>query len=280
MLDREQNYIPVMTSDAGLCLTADNWQEVKIKTMSFHLDSLLLKPGYDLLKKIPDLARYMGWSGSVVLNATKCVAKKGGTITLTSPYDGSKLKLSYEQLAELIQHIKPRAVLLPSKIMREFPQLWDNWNDAIIPFLAAEDVSIQELQRIHGVYFNQNHLSAANILVEQLERWSALPLYIIGHSELESLDELRKEGTVWVESDAPAAMAMRSLVFSQQGILQLTEDIYAMQFEPVDTTCVCPTCSQQLTKAYLHHLYLHTPLLCQRFLIQHNVYYAQNYVRN
>lgn len=280
MLDREQKYIPIMTSEAGLCLTADNWREVKIQTMSFHLDSLLWKPGYGLLKEIPDLARYMGWSGGIILNATKCVANKGGTIVLTSPYDGSKLKLSYEQLAELIQHIRPNVVLLPPKIIRAFPQLWDNWSDDIVPFLAAEDMESQELQRIHGVYFTMNHSNSNNIVVEQLTKWSALPRYIIGAVELESLEELKKEGALWIESDAPAAMAMRGMVFSEQGVLQLTEDIHAMQFEPVDTSCGCLTCSQQLTKAYLHHLYLHTPLLCQRFLIQHNVYYAQNYIRN
>src|ERR1700733_3126340 len=128
MLDRVQKYIPIITSEAGLCLSVANWQEVKIKTISFHLDSLLLKPGYELLKKIPDLAQYMGWSGAMILNATKCVANKAGIIILTSPYNGSKLKLTYDQLVELIQHIKPDAVLLPSKITKAFPKLWDNWN--------------------------------------------------------------------------------------------------------------------------------------------------------
>ncbi|CEG57573.1 tRNA guanosine transglycosylase family protein [Legionella fallonii] len=279
MLDREQSYIPIMTSEAGLCLTSANWQEAKINTMSFHLDSLLLKPGYDFLKKIHDLAQYLGWSGGLILNATKCVANKGGVFTLVSPYDGSKIKLSYEQLVELIQHIKPDAVLLPLKIIREFPQLWDNWNDAIIPFIAAEDLSQQELQRQHGVYFNINH-SSSNALADELRKWSALPRYIIGHGDLANLDELKKDESLWIESDAPAAMAMRGIVFSQQGNLHLIEDVYAMQFTTIDAACACPSCSQRFTKAYLHHLYLHTPLLCQRFLIQHNVYYAQNYVRN
>ena len=46
-----------------------------------------------------------------------------------------------------------------------------------------------------------------------------------------------------------------------------------MQFETIDPECTCPTCSQQFTKAYLHHLLQQTPLLCHRLLIQHNVFW-------
>lgn len=53
MLAATQNYIPVGTSEAGLCLTAENWQETKVNTLSFSLEFLLYKPGIALLKISP-----------------------------------------------------------------------------------------------------------------------------------------------------------------------------------------------------------------------------------
>jgi len=53
MLNVGQNFIPKATSEAGLCLTAANWQEVGINLITYYLDSLLIKPGYDLLQNIP-----------------------------------------------------------------------------------------------------------------------------------------------------------------------------------------------------------------------------------
>lgn len=280
MLHAVQNFIPIMTSEAGLCLTAVNWQEVKTTSIVLYLDSLLLKPGYDLLKKIPDLSQYMGWSGATILNAAQLLANKEGIFTLTSPYDGSKLKLTCAQLIEIILHIKPNAVILPQKIVQAFPQIWDNWNESITPIIAVDDLLKQELHRAHGVYFHWNNALSKDTFLEQLKKWSHLPRYVAGHLSLEFMAHLKDEGIEFLESNEPAAAGMHGKVFSQKGIVDLTEDSTAMQFETIDSECTCPTCSQQLTKAYLHHLFLHTPLLCQRFLIQHNVYYALSYSGN
>ena len=91
------------------------------------------------------------------------VANKEGIFTLISPYDGSKLKLNYLELNELIQHLKPDAVILPPKTVQEVPGIWDNWNDAITPFIAADDLLKQELQRPHGVSLNWNKESFRDI---------------------------------------------------------------------------------------------------------------------
>ncbi len=278
MLNAVQNFIPIMTSGAGLCLTAANWEEVKITSIALYLDSLLLKPGYDLLMKTPDLSQYMGWSGLSILNTTQLIANKEGIFTLTSPYDGSKLKLTYLQLLEIILHLKPNAVLLPKKTVQEFPNIWDDWNESITPFVAVDDLLKQELHRTHGVHFHWDNSFSDDTFFHQMKRWSHLPRYVTGNLSLEFMKRLKNEGIEFLESDHPAAAGMQGKVFSQKGESDLTEVATAMQFEPIDKECTCPTCTQQLTKAYLHHLFLHTPLLCQRFLIQHNVYYALSYL--
>ena len=70
-------FVPVLTSLAGSCLTAANWQEAGVHRASFHLAALLMKPGYDLLKTLPNLAAYVAWDESLVLNGCKMHLQPG-----------------------------------------------------------------------------------------------------------------------------------------------------------------------------------------------------------
>ena len=89
------------------------------------------------------------------------------------------------------------------------------------------------------------------------------------------MQDLIKAGVQIVESDKPASDACSGVVYSSEGDISILDATFEMQFEPIDAGCECPTCSQQFTRAYLHHLLQHTPLLCQRLLVQHNVHYCQ-----
>lgn len=76
-------------------------------------------------------------------------------------------------------------------------------------------------------------------------------------------------------SDKPAKDGYHGIFYTEQASF----DIQAAQFERdmnlLDSHCSCETCSQGFTRAYFHHLFTHTPLLAQRMLIAHNVFYAQ-----
>lgn len=275
MVNAGQNFIPVLTSEAGLCLTAENWQEAGVRTASCSLESLLYKPGLELLIKINKLGKYLGWQGNIILNTMTLKVNREGIFVLKSPYDGSRVTLGLKDLFAVIQHLKPQAVILPQNIIRDYPQIWDNWNDSTTPFIHAGDLEGQSLSRPHGVYFA--HSLSSNW--QQRERWSHLPRYAIGHFDPESIQNLLQEGVGFIESDEPARVAMYGTVYSRSGSVDLTDKSVQMLFEPIDSHCACPTCTQHLTKAYLHHLLQNTPLLCQRFLIQHNVFYIQNHLR-
>ncbi|MBI2786156.1 MAG: tRNA-guanine transglycosylase [Legionella longbeachae] len=274
MLHAKQSFIPILTSEAGLSLTTENWQEVNITTVCYYLESLLFKPGKDILQKITDLREYLAWSGGIVLNAMTLVINKEGIVVLKSPYDGSRIKLNLLDLLELILHLKPQAVVLPKNILQDFSQIWENWNEAIVPFIHVSDLERQNVVKPHGVYFNQNF---SEVNWKQLEEWAHLPRYIIGNFDPILIQELQEKGIEFIESDEPAKAAMQGKVYSRAGNVDLTDKKTQMQFEPIDTHCACPTCSQQLSKAYLYHLLQNTPLLCQRFLIQHNIFYVQRF---
>lgn len=264
-----QNFIPSLNSEAGLCLTKENWQEVNVTTASYSLEQLLYKPGQDILKKITDIRHYLAWSGAIVFNAISLTANREGFFVLKSPYDGSKIKFQFFDLLELIQHLNPKAVILPKNIIKDFPQFWEYWNNSIFPFFHVDDVEKQSISQSHGVYFHGDELS-------NLNHWSGVPRYVIGNFEPGFIQDLRHQGVEFIETDEPAKAALQGKVYSRSGSIDLTDFKTQMQFETIDSECACPTCNQQFTRAYLHHLLQHTPLLCQRFLIQHNVFYVQN----
>jgi queuine tRNA-ribosyltransferase len=261
-----ENIIPVVTSEAGLCLTAENWQEAKVDAISYAMEFLLHRPGQELLKQIPDLAHYVGWSNTLILNASSLKANREGVYHLKSPYDGSKIKISAQELMELIHHLSPNAVILPKNIFQDYPQIWDDWNLATFPFIHADDLAQYTISCDHGVYFNES-------MLEQLASWAHLPRYVMGALDEQLIQNLRAQGIKLIEADEPAKAAFYGQVYSKQGTVDLTNKSTEMQFETIDPDCACPSCSQKFTKAYFYHLLQNTPLLCQRFLIQHNLFW-------
>ncbi|MFI4963634.1 MAG: hypothetical protein ACHP6H_07250, partial [Legionellales bacterium] len=145
-------YIPVLSSEAGSCLTPANWKELGIKTASYTLESLLVKPGLELLNQIHNLKDYLGWSGALILNASALEVNKAGVYVLRSPFDGTKITFEPIECIRLINHLMPDAVLLPNKMVNDCPDNWVDLNEAIIPFIHAEDRSQQPILRPHGIY--------------------------------------------------------------------------------------------------------------------------------
>lgn len=198
----KKQFVPILTTQAGLCLTHDNWEEIGIDTVSYHLHSLLIKPGFDTLSKLTDLAHYVGWKKNIVLNASLLKQNKAQAYVVKSDYDGSRAQYSHEQIVNLIVTLKPTMVLLPEGVAR---------------------------------------------------------------------DSIHHAGIDYLESNQPAFDGYNGIVYERTSVFSIQDEAQRLQFDVIDSSCICPTCRQGLTRAYLHHLYQHTTLLCQRLLIQHNV---------
>lgn len=273
MLNTKYGLVPVMTTSAGSCLTESNWKEVNVNNASFYLDFLLLKPGYNTLKKIGNLKKYLGWSGTLILNGMHLHANRLGVFHFVSPYDGSKVSISVKELIELIIHLQPDAVVLPQHLTKHYPELGDHWNEVIYPFIAEEEVKAVQIPYPHGVYIKVTKGQTKEEIINKMNEWSDWTLYTTGEFTPELLMDLSHEQLGFIESDEPAKSAISGQVYCQNGQMDLTHSMNELNFEPIDRACHCPTCSQGWTRAYLHHLLQHTPLLCQRLLIQHNASY-------
>lgn len=106
------SYIPVITSAAGMCLTLENWQRAGVVSGLFSLETLLIKPGFEVLKRWKDLRSYTGWHGRVLLDPILPLhPKKQGSFLLRSAWDGTQMPVDPLCLQEIIAHLQADEVL-------------------------------------------------------------------------------------------------------------------------------------------------------------------------
>lgn len=270
MHTKTTQWVPVLTSDAGLTLTVLNWHEAGVQHGAYYLDSLLIKPGYSFLSQLSDFAAYAASPGACIINASRMQANKEGKILLVSPYDGRKLIMDYSQLIAILNHLKPRLAILPPGIVQAYPQFWDEWDKTIMPYLAPQDIAIKEPSCDFGVAIFTNQYDAqAESLLSTYQNKSC---YVYGDLNQESIKKLYEKQVDFIESDKPAAEAINGVVYKNLQCIDLKDTAYTECYEVIDPSCACLVCRNHFTLAYLHHLFVQTPLLCQRYLVQHNTW--------
>lgn len=277
MKDENMGIIPVLTTQAGSCTTEANWQAAGVHAASFYLTALLMKPGLDFLKTLPCLAAYTGWQGRSVLNASLLKMASDGRYVLRSDYDGARSYYSVEDIVRLITGLQPTIAILPPGTLQNNAQSWESLSENIFPFVPASDVAAcSEIERSYGVYIAYDKTTTSSSqLLQRLDQYQDIPRYVAGDLDLRLMLDLESKGIKYIESDIPASDAYEGNVYSSEGTISLQNKDCAMRFEVIDTNCKCAVCSQNFTQAYLHHLLEHTPLLCQRYLIEHNIHYCQ-----
>ncbi|MDI9817597.1 MULTISPECIES: queuine tRNA-ribosyltransferase [unclassified Legionella] len=263
-------YIPVLTSEAGSCLTFANWQEAGVSAVSYHLDALLLKPGLLFLESLANLRAYCGWPGTIVLNAMFLSLDKEGFYAIRSPYDGSLVRVARGKILSLIKQLQPDLVLLPPDIENDsvMIQLTRATKQSV---LANKDLKPLGM----GCYMQQVESTSWEKLREETDDCHT-PVYLAGELDLPCFSALADSAVRYMESDVPARNALAGKVYSRGESINLLDREMANQHIKIDDECLCPVCQQQFSRAYLHHLLIQTPLLCQRFLIQHNTSYCLN----
>jgi queuine tRNA-ribosyltransferase len=263
----QKTIIPVFTTPAGSCLTNKNWEDAGVKIASFHLAALLMKPGYDVLKTLPDLKTYTGWSGTTVLNAS-IPRKNNGVYEIRSTYDGQIISLTREDLFALVAVLKPDRVILPE----EDESLWEILPETTTPFFPSGKQPLKT-KRAYGVYFFYNPKSSVfSEFINTISLHKEKHCYVAGDFNPSQIAELASYGVI-IETNKPADDAYKGQVYCEEGELSIQSDSHSTAFELITKNCLCATCRQGFTRAYLHHLFTHTPLLCQRFLVEHNMAY-------
>lgn len=250
--------IPCLSTPQTYCLTSENILYTGVTTLSVHLDWLLIKPGMDILQSLSSIKNYLGWSGKLILNAAMLVEKKG-IVRIRSPHDGCIHRLSVDDVVQLLASFDVDCLLLPS-------------------FLQAEHVTT-----IKSDYLMANHASNASggyYIEETLQSNDLKPVpNDIEYLMTDTLSTILDCNSPFIETSLPALLSMEGQVITDAGTIDLTDRRYEYDMTPIDDACACSTCVTKMTKAYLHHLYQQTPLLCYRYLMMHNCYFLQKLLK-
>lgn len=86
------------------------------------------------------------------------------------------------------------------------------------------------------------------------------PNHLLGIGDLPSLADAIPLGIDTFDSSHPTKCARHGLLFTAQGNLKILQTAYKNDYTPIDSTCLCATCTTY-TRAYLHHLFkAHEPV--------------------
>ncbi|MDF1646895.1 MAG: hypothetical protein P1U61_07970 [Legionellaceae bacterium] len=198
------HYIPSLTTTAGQVLTVADWTAAGVHTASCELTALLVKPGITTLRQLSSLKQYWDWPGKLLLNLSSIVFNTQGQCNIRSPFDGSTLKFSEEEILNLVEHLDPDYTIFSSFFMS-----------------------------LKSKHFESN---AHDFKV----------------------------------NNQPSEDALEGVIYTTNKPFSICNASYTYDFSSLDDACQCPACKAGFTRAYFHHLYVHTPLLCHRWLVMHN----------
>jgi queuine tRNA-ribosyltransferase len=98
------------------------------------------------------------------------------------------------------------------------------------------------------------------------------PIYLMGVGEPEDLVVYSSLGVDMFDCVLPTRMARNGTLLTARGRLNIRNQRFADDPEPVEAQCGCYTC-QTFSRAYLRHLFMAKELLAYRLNTIHNLYY-------
>jgi queuine tRNA-ribosyltransferase len=264
--------IPVITSQAGSALTYANWQREGVCTISIYLDELLMRPGFYFLDSLTSIRDLYAWEGPIALNAILAPPNQKGIYSFRSTYDGSLISIDIRSLVALIFKLQPDIVILPLEAAGLFYQfLVQKPTNMQVYIPQGENLPGLGVTAKAGLCLRLDAQKSFAAILEDITDKNK-NFYLMGDFNLNQLRQLAEFSHCYVESNRIAEDGIQGIVYTKEGSISILDASMEDDFSLISKDCGCETCSYQLTRAYLHHLLQHTPLLAQRFLIQHNVW--------
>ncbi len=98
------------------------------------------------------------------------------------------------------------------------------------------------------------------------------PRYLMGVGTPVNIVEGVYRGVDFFDCVMPARNGRHGHLFTWSGVMNLSNEKYKNDPEPVDARCGCPVCGKLLA-AYLRHLFRAGELLALRLAVLHNLYF-------
>lgn len=101
------------------------------------------------------------------------------------------------------------------------------------------------------------------------------PRYLMGVGTPGNILEGVVRGIDFFDCVMPARNGRHGHLFTWQGIINIKNEKYARDEQPIDPQCSCPVC-KRYSRAYLRHLFKAEEMLALRLSVAHNLYFYNN----
>lgn len=170
--------------------------------------------------------------------------------------------------------VKPGITTL--KALNHLKQYWD-WPGKLLLNLSSIPQNIQGQcsirSRFDGRILNFSQEEILNLVEHLNPDYVTLPAYLDAFSG----ERFQNQKHNLHDNNKPAEDALNGLIYTTENPLSICDDSNTKDFSILDNTCQCSGCEAGFTRAYFHHLYQHTPLLCHRWLIMHNLWMTHSH---
>lgn len=129
---------------------------------------------------------------------------------------------------------------------------------------------------VGGLAVGESHADMYNVLeavVPYLPQNK--PTYLMGVGTPENILEAVDRGIDFFDCVLPARNGRHGHVYTNHGKMNLFNQKFEKDMDPISTECKCPTC-QKYSRAYLRHLLKAKEMLGMRLCVIHNLYYFNN----
>ncbi len=111
-------------------------------------------------------------------------------------------------------------------------------------------------------------------IIEQVEPFmpKEKPRYLMGVGTPANILEAVERGVDLFDCVMPSRNARHGHLFTWDGIINLNNEKYKTDLDPIDSKCDCPTC-KNYSRAYVRHLLKAGEMLSHRLCVQHNLYF-------
>ena len=98
------------------------------------------------------------------------------------------------------------------------------------------------------------------------------PSYLMGVGSPGNIIEGVARGVDFFDCVMPARNGRHGHLFTWNGIINIKNEKYMRDEQPIDPECDCPVC-KRYSRAYVRHLFKANELLAMRFAVMHNLYF-------
>ena len=98
------------------------------------------------------------------------------------------------------------------------------------------------------------------------------PRYLMGVGTPGNIIEGVARGVDFFDCVMPARNGRHGHLFTWDGIINIKNEKYLRDEQPIDSECDCPVC-KRYSRAYVRHLFKANEMLAMRFAVMHNLYF-------